>query len=132
MSTPFDEYEAIVSEAIDETYAGRLLVISRSGGKFVAGAETAGVEYLGIVDFNPVTLKPQDMGQYDGFQPNVAGERVDVSFDTGVIGPKSGWPKKGDHIKCLDVDGQPLLQVSHGEADGVGRVVFYCTPVSSS
>lgn len=153
MPSLFAGYESLVSEAIDGVWGDITRIVRRqSGQQFFAGpANGPFVDVVGIVDINPVTVRQQDEGSYDGFIPQLPGESYHVSYDLTNLRAAGYQPKKDDEIICLSQDEganlSPLtglsmaqvlanpalapltmtLKVTRADPDGLGRIICVCT-----
>lgn len=131
--TEFSALEQLVSDAIDGVFAESIRVIpmAKGGGDYNSRSEDTEreeIDAIGIIDYNPVVATVVDKGQYDGFQPAVAGEKIHVSFDMdqfqGVY-----LPRHRDVLVFVDRVGQPRVSISRDpEPDGIGRIVCFCVP----
>lgn len=131
MISLFAELESMVSEAIDGVY-GEPTRIDRfkKGDVFAASADGSrpSKTVIGIVDFNPVTVTTKDEGSYDGFQPNIAADRIHVSYDLSLFQDATEWPAALDVITLTERTGMPKLKlVKPPEDDGIGRILCICT-----
>lgn len=129
MSSLFAELEELVSEAVD-TVMGEPTRIDRrkKSGRFSSSAdgEAASITVVGVVDFNPVIADPKDKGQYDGYQPNLAGDKLHVSYATSSFASAEEYPTQDDHIVLTARSGCPSHRISRVDHDGLGRLVCVC------
>ncbi|WP_420408693.1 hypothetical protein [Hoeflea sp.] len=132
MTTPFADLEILVSDAVDSLMAEPTRIIRKKRGEIFAGTADgarATVDVVGVVDLNPLTVVAQDQGQYDGFQPTLAANKVHVSYKHGVFASRDAWPKQDDRIVALVRAGPPTYRVTKdAEDDGIGRVLCICVP----
>ncbi|RWM29408.1 hypothetical protein [Mesorhizobium sp.] len=132
MTTPFAELEKQVSAEIDAHHGELTRVVRKASGQYfsrVADGGRANVDIIGVLDFNPVMARPKDQGQYDGFQPGVAGDRIHVSYTASRFADRAAWPADGDEIWLLDpVRLGAKLRVTRTDPDGLGRIVCICVP----
>lgn len=129
MPSLFAELETRVSAEVDRVYAERTSIRPRVKTQHfgsVADADKQQIEVLGVVDFNPVVAQPRDLGQYDGFQPKLTGDRIIVSYTATLFTPET-MPKDGYEIVLVERNDK-VLSISRVEPDGLGRVVCVCTP----
>ena len=134
MPTLFAQMETAVSAAVDRLHEEPTRIIPRKGGEFVRGpTDPARAErsVLGVIDFNPVTVRAKEQSEYDGYRPELDGEKVHVSYTASRLGTPVVAPIKGDIIVALDRPGTPRFQIVSAEADGLGRVLCRCTPAES-
>ncbi|WP_378952078.1 hypothetical protein [Mesorhizobium sp. ANAO-SY3R2] len=133
MISEFADLEKLVSEAVDDVMGEPTRIVRKVKGEFLsrsADGSRAPLDVDGVVDFNPVLAKPMDMGQYDGYQPTTAADRIHVSYSEQVFADgKSAWPKDQDEIHLLAPEraGQ-ALRVTRVDPDGLGRLVCVCVP----
>lgn len=154
MVSRFSELEdRFLSPVIDGFYGEATRVVRKAPGEFFGSSENG--EYfdvVGIVDMNPVTVLAQDQSAYDGLQPQLAGDRIDVSYDLSLFNNLQTPPEAGDEIWALtreivigltdaqkrpltDILGDPVLvgiyimklRVNRVDPDGIGRIVCVCT-----
>jgi len=129
MSSLFAELEELVSEAVD-TVMGEPTRIDRrkKAGRFSSSAdgETASITVVGVVDFNPVIADPKDKGQYDGYQPNLSGDKLHVSYAVSSFTSTEDHPKQDDHIALIARTGCPSHRISRVDYDGLGRMICVC------
>lgn len=130
----FAAAEQVVSDAIDGWYGDKTRIQRQSSGGYFAGAaEGDPFVVTGIVDENPITIRVQDEGSYDGMQPQLGGDKWHVSYDISKFPVGEDLPDQGDHITILLEDGVtanpafPKLRVTRRDHDGIGRVVCVCT-----
>lgn len=132
MTTPFANLEKKLSSSIDRMYAENTRIIRKTKGEIfssVADGSRPPVDVVGVIDINPMTIVAQDQGQYDGFQPSFAANRIHVSYKYGVFADKDEWPRQDDRIVALDRTGTPTYRVTRdAEDDGIGRVLCICVP----
>lgn len=133
MPSLFAELETLASAAVD-TVMGELTRIEpqSKGGVFAGSADGSRPvldNIIGIPDFNPVTVTAQDEGTYDGFQPQLAGDRIHVSYAESSFPNAASWPQAGDYIVLKERSGIAKLKVHRGpERDGIGRFICICVP----
>lgn len=133
MTTRFAAAETKVSAAIDGWHGEMTRVSPRAAGQFVAGGpdpSRSEADVIGIIDFNPLVARIKDRSEYDGFRPEVEGERVHVTYATSRFASPAAWPRAKDHIEALDRPGSPAFQVVTVEPDGLGRILCKCVPVT--
>ncbi|TIS37509.1 hypothetical protein [Mesorhizobium sp.] len=132
MSTPFADLETLVSAEVDALMGEPTRVVRKVPGQYFsrsADGSRADVDVIGVVDYNPVMARPKDQGQYDGFQPGVAGDRIHVSYTDSRFADRAAWPADGDEIWLLDPARLGVkLRVTRADADELGRVVCICVP----
>ncbi|RWC91654.1 MAG: hypothetical protein EOS72_03085 [Mesorhizobium sp.] len=132
MTTPFAELEKRVSAEIDAHYGEATRVVRKVAGQYFSRSADGGranVDVIGVVDYNPVMARPKDQGQYDGFQPGVAGDRIHVSYTASRFTDRDAWPADGDEIWLLDPDRHGAkLRVTRSDPDELGRIVSVCVP----
>ncbi len=132
MSSIFAALEEMVSEVIDDVYAERTNIVRQEAGTIFSSAASSTrqpIEMIGIVDFNPVLATPVDRGQYDGFQPTIAGTRVHVSYDISKFASVEDLPREKDIILFPDRAGGKEYRITRPpEHDGLGRIVCICVP----
>ncbi|TIR24025.1 MAG: hypothetical protein E5X34_13300 [Mesorhizobium sp.] len=132
MTTPFAELEKQVSAEIDAHHGEATRIVRKAAGQYfsrVADGARANADVIGVVDHNPVMARPKDQGQYDGFQPGVAGSRISVSYAVTRFADKAAWPQDGDEIWLLDPDRLGAkLRVTRADPDGLGRIDCICVP----
>lgn len=128
MASPFAALENLVSAEVDALYAERTRVHPMTAGRVsrVADGARSVADAVGVVDFNPVLAKPQDMGQYDGYQPAVAADRIHVSYADSEL---PDGTQQNDEIELLEPErsGQ-RLRITRIDPDGLGRAVCVCVP----
>lgn len=126
MASPFAALENLVSDSVDELYAERTRILPMAAGRVsrVADGDRAIVDAMGVVDFNPVLAKAQDLGQYDGYQPTADADRIHVSYaDTEF----PAGTRKDDEIELLEPErGGQKLRITRVDPDGLGRFVCVC------
>lgn len=152
MPSLFAELESRVSNAIDGLHGEETRIVRSQKGEFFAGsANGAQADVIGIVDVNPITIKAQDEGNFDGLQATIPGEKYHVSYDLTKLAPWNFRPQPGDRIyyitkdervSLLPIKGLTLAQVIANGAyagflasllikrvdpDGMGRIVCVCT-----
>lgn len=123
----FAEFETLVSDAVDEFFGDEVTLFPRRRGEVssVADPDRDQITVVGVVDFNPRTVAPKGKEQYDAFQPNLAGEKVHVSFDENAF-PPGGRPKQADRLVAVLKSGTSTLEVVSVEPDELGRFVCPC------
>jgi hypothetical protein len=130
MTTPFAELEKIASDTIDDHMGEPTRIVRKVAGQYFsrsADGSRPPLEVVGIVDFNPVVARPKDQGQYDGYQPELSGDRIIVSYATTRFASRTDWPAKDDEIELLDPDRAGMkLRVTRPDPDGLGRLVCAC------
>lgn len=129
MSTPFAEYEDMVSDAVDDIHGERVRVVPMVDSKYHGRGESPDhepFEVIGVVDTNPLMAQVTDKGQYDGFQPNIGADKVHVSVDVHRFNDYT--PRAGDTLELLDRIGADQLPrkvtVKDPQPDGLGRIVL--------
>lgn len=133
MFSRFAAIERRVSSAIDTIYAepAEIVYMTKASGDFggkVVDISKPAFLTKGIADFNPVAADILDAGQYDGFQPAIAGEKIHVSFDAAKL-TASTLPREGDVIRLTSRLPIPALLINRPpEPDGLGRWVCICGP----
>jgi len=133
MPSLFAELETLASAAVD-TVMGELFRIEpqAKGGVFAGSADGARPvldDVVGIIDFKPVTITAQDEGTYDGFQPQLAGDEIHISFAESSFPNAASWPKAGDHVVAKERSGMPKFKLSRSpDRDGIGRFICVCVP----
>ena len=133
MPTLFAQMETAVSAAVDHLHMERTRLVPRASGEFVRGGQDPSRpvrEVMGVIDFNPATIRAREQSEYDGYRPELDGEKVHVSYTLSRLGAPAVLPSKGDLIEALDRPGVPVFQIVVVEADGLGRVLCRCTPSS--
>lgn len=131
MTTLFARMETAVSAAVDNVYGEPTRIVPRKMGEFVRGSSDPTRmerDVMGVIDFNPVTVRSKEMSEYDGYRPELDGEKVHVSYTASRLGSPVIPPAVGDYIVALDRPGTPRFQVVSVEADGIGRILCRCTP----
>lgn len=131
MTTLFARMETAVSAAVDAVHGERTRITPRVAGEFIRGGQdpTRVVrEVMGVIDFNPVTIRAREQSEYDGYRPELDGEKVHVSYTTSRLGVDV--PRKDDLIEALDLPGVPKFQIVVVENDGLGRTLCRCVPAS--
>lgn len=133
MPSLFAELETLVSDAVDTVMGELIRVEPQTKGEVFAGSADPDRpvvdDVVGIVDINPVTVTAQDEGTYDGFQPQLAGERVHISFAESAFSSAAAWPKQGDLLVAKERSGMPKYRLNHPpQRDGIGRFVCICVP----
>lgn len=131
MPTLFAQMETAVSAAVDHLHMERTRLVPRAPGEFIRGGQdpTRVVrEVMGVIDFNPVTIRAREQSEYDGYRPELDGEKVHVSYTASRLGAFT--PRKDDLIEALDRPGVPKFQIITAEPDGLGRVLCRCVPAS--
>lgn len=124
----FAELETIVSGHLDRVFGDAVILMPRRQGEVssIADPDREQITVVGIVDFNPRTISPKGKEQYDAFQPNLAGEKVHVSFDVNVFPSDGARPKQGDRLVAMLKYGTLTFEVVTVEADELGRLVTPC------
>lgn len=133
MPSLFAELETLASAAVDTVMGELIRVEPQTKGDVFSGSAdgTRPVldDIVGIVDINPVTVSAQDEGTYDGFQPQLAGDRIHVSFAESSFQSAASWPKQGDILVAKERSGMPKFRLNHPpQRDGIGRFVCICVP----
>lgn len=131
MPTLFAQMETAVSSAVDHLHMERTRITPRVKGEFARGGQDSTRvvrEVMGVIDFNPVTIRAREQSEYDGYRPELDGEKVHVSYTASRLG--SAIPRKDDLIEALDRPGVPKFQIVTAEPDGLGRVLCRCVPAS--
>lgn len=131
MTTLFARMETAVSAAVDAVHGERTRIVPRGRGEFVRGGQDPSRvvrEIMGVIDFNPITIRAREQSEYDGYRPELDGEKVHVSYTASRLG--SDIPRKDDMIEALDRPGAPKFQIITAEPDGLGRVLCRCVPAS--
>lgn len=133
MPSLFAGLETLASASIDTVMGELIRVEPQAKGDVFAGSadSTRPVldDVVGIVDINPVTVTAQDEGTYDGFQPQLAGDRTHVSFAESSFLSAASWPKQGDILVAKERSGMPKFRLTHPpQRDGIGRFVCICVP----
>jgi hypothetical protein len=132
MPSLFSELETLASAAVD-TVMGELIRIDpmKKGEVFASSVDGARqqVTVTAVVDFNPVAVTVQDEGSYDGFQPQLAGDRIHVSIALSSFQGSSQYPQANDVIVALERPGMPKFRLTRApDHDGIGRMVCPCVP----
>ncbi len=133
MPSLFAELEALASSAVD-TVMGELTRIDPQGKGDVFAGSADGTrpvidDIVGIVDLSPIVVTAQDEGTYDGFQPQLAGDRIHVSYAESSFPNAAAWPKKGDFIIAKERSGMPKYRLTRDpDRDGIGRFICVCVP----
>lgn len=124
----FAYLETIVSGHVDAVFGDPITIMPRRRGEVSSAADPDRPEstVVGVVDFNPRTISPKGKEQYDAFQPNLAGEKVHVSFDVNVFASAAARPKQGDRLVAHLKEGTFTFEVVSCEEDGLGRLVAPC------
>lgn len=133
MPTLFAQMETAVSAAVDHLHMERTRITPRVKGEFVRGGQDpnrVAREVMGVIDLNPVTIRAREQSEYDGFRPELDGEKVHVSYTASRLGSPVDMPRTGDLIEALDRPGVPKYQITIVEGDGLGRVLCRCVPAS--
>ncbi len=129
MAAPFAILETLVSAEVDAMYGEGTRIHPMAAGRVsrIADGAREAFNAVGVVDFNPILAKPQDMGQYDGYQPTVAADRIHVSYSEPAIA--GGDVRQDDEIELLSAhrNGQ-RLRITRIDPDGLGRRVCVCVP----
>ncbi len=130
--TLFADLETLVSAEVDALMAEATRIERKVAGQYFArsaDAERPPLEVAGVVDYNPVIARPKDMGQYDGYQPSLAGDRIHVSYTAALFPSRGLWPADGDEIHLLDPKRNGVrLRVTRTDPDELGRIVCICVP----
>lgn len=126
----FDEIESLASDAIDCTYGDEILIIRTQRGEFFTDSEVNDAYVIvGIVDLNPMVIQVQDKSQYDGFQPDVSGQKVHVSIDLDEFSSKEDHPDQHDILKVKNGPRKGSYKISaRPQNDGAGRILCVCVP----
>lgn len=126
----FDEIETLVSEAIDEVYGDEIVIIRTERGEFFTRSQADSDHVVtGIIDLNPMVIQVQDKSQYDGFQPDVSGQKVHVSIDLDEFSSKADYPDQHDILKVNDGPRKGSYKISaKPQNDGAGRILCVCVP----
>lgn len=130
MPSVFAGLERKVSAAVDGLYGEITRVHYRvTGGNFGSTADGGALpaQVVGIVDFKPVVVRMQDKSQYDGFQPDLAGDKSHVSYAESAFVAPNRFPRAGDEIELIDRAGFARLKVVRVDPDGIGRFICVCT-----
>ena len=128
MPTQFANVERLVSAAVDRVHGETTLISPRKSGEFTRGAadpDRQSQTVIGVIDLNPVTVRAREKSEYDGYRPELDGEKVHVSYTATRL---ASMPRKGDQITAVDQPGQPKFQIVSVEDDGLGRVLCRCVP----
>jgi hypothetical protein len=132
MPSLFAELETLVSSAVDTVMGERTRIEpQRRGEVFGSSADNSRpiLEVVGVVDFNPVAVTAQDEGTYDGFQPQLAGDKIHVSYALSSFPNAAAYPKAGDVIIAVERPGMPKFRLTRDpDHDGVGRMICVCVP----
>lgn len=129
MPSSFAELENLISEAVDSVMGEPTRIDRRrKSGRFSSSADDDrdSVTVTGVVDFNPVIADPKDKGQYDGFQPNLSGDKLHVSYAESSFTSKDEYPTQDDTIVLTGRPDQPCFRISRVDFDGLGRMVCIC------
>ncbi|MCO5144543.1 MAG: hypothetical protein M9895_00040 [Aquamicrobium sp.] len=129
MPSSFAELENLISEAVDSVMGEPTRIDRRrKSGRFSSSADDDrdSVTVTGVVDFNPVIADPKDKGQYDGFQPNLSGDKLHVSYAESSFASSDEHPTQDDTIVLIGRPGQPSFRISRVDHDGLGRMVCVC------
>lgn len=126
----FAQYERMVSTAIDGVFGDPVIFQPRRKGEVSSWRDDPDrppMALTGIVDFNPRITPAKGKEQYDAFQPDLAAEKVHVSFDIEhfVLG-RAQWPKQGDLLTASLKDGIHQLEVIVAQPDELGRLLCPC------
>lgn len=127
MPSLFAELESLVSEAIDTVYGEPTRIERVQKGQVFAGSASSSIDRIGIVDINPVTVRVQDEGSNDGMQPQLAGEKIHVSYDESSFAAGE-VPEVGNKIVAFTRPGAPAYLVTRVDPDGIGRFICVCKP----
>ena len=128
--TIFADLERLASAAVDERMAEATRIELRVAGQYFsrsADVDRSSLNAAGVVDYNPVMVRPKDMGQYDGYQPELAGDRIHVSYADHQFAGRADWPEPGDEI-VLIARADRRLRISRADPDELGRIVCVCVP----
>ncbi len=130
MTSLFADIETLVSNAVDGVYGEQARILRQSKNQYFAGSADSSrptTLVTAVFDKNPVLARPQDEGNYDGFQPQVGADRYHVSINKRLFADKSLWPAQGDRIEAVNNPSIPMLRVTRPpEDDGIGRIVCIC------
>lgn len=132
MPSLFAELETLVSSAVD-TVMGELIRFDpmKSGDVFASSADGARqqVTVVAVIDFNPVAVTAHDERTYDGFQPQLAGDRVHISVALSSFQDASLYPQANDVAVALERPGMPKFRITRApDHDGIGRMICVCVP----
>ena len=129
MPSRFAALEQKVSAAVDGMYGEITRIHYRVRGDHFGSAPapaTVPTEVVGIFDLKPVVVRMQDKSQYDGFQPDLVGDKVHVSYsESSFVGPEK-WPKDGDFIELVERPEFGQLRIIRVDPDGIGRFICVC------
>jgi len=129
--TLFADLEKLVSAEVDALMGEPTRIDRKTAqNQYFARSEDASrasVTAVGVVDFNPIIARPKDMGQYDGYQPDVAADRIHVSYAETEFVSRETRPREQDEIVLLDRDNR-RLRVTRVDPDELGRMVCVCVP----
>ncbi|WEJ60233.1 hypothetical protein [Devosia sp. FJ2-5-3] len=129
----FAQYERIVSTHIDGVFGDPVEFHPKKRGEVSVVDDPIRPKrnLVGIVDFNPRVTPAKGKEQYDAFQPDLAAEKVHVSFDIASFTSRADWPQQGDHLIARLKDGVHRLDVIAAQPDEVGRLVCPCKLLKS-
>lgn len=127
----FADFEAMVSQAVDDLYGETVRVEPRADGKFVrqgADADRPAFDITdAVVDIQPAVARLRNAGRNDGDTAEISADLCHISIADSRLGL---MPRRGDRFVLVERVGSPVWQVAKDpEPDGLGRTVFPCTPV---
>lgn len=128
--TIFADLERLVSAEVDAHMAEATRIDRKVAGQYFSRSADDGrgaVEVVGVVDFNPVMARPKDLGQYDGYQPELAADKIHISYADDLFASRADWPVPGDEIILL-ARANRRLRVTRVDPDELGRIVCVCVP----
>lgn len=132
MTTPFADLEKLVSVEVDALMGELTRVVRKVSGQYFSRSADGGradIDVIGVVDYNPIMARPKDQGQYDGFQPGLAADKIHVSYTDSRFASRDAWPVDGDEIWLLDPTRSGVkLRVTRSDPDELGRIVCICVP----
>lgn len=126
----FDDIESLVSETIDETYGDEIVIIRTARGEFFTKSQADKTHVVtGIIDLNPMVIQVQDKSQYDGFQPDVSGQKVHISIDLDEFQKQADQPDQHDILEVEKGCNKGRYKISaKPQNDGIGRILCVCVP----
>lgn len=128
----FADLETLVSTEVDAHMGEPTRIVRKVAGQYFsrsADVERAKIDAVGVVDFNPIMARPKDMGQYDGYQPELAADRIHVSYAVTAFRCREEWPAGNDDIVLLDPSRQGRrIRITRVDPDELGRLVCVCVP----
>ncbi|MDQ0510884.1 hypothetical protein [Ancylobacter amanitiformis] len=128
----FAEYEAMVTQAVDDLYGERVRVEPRADSKFVLASadpdRPATTIEAAVVDLQPAVARLRNAGRNDADMAEVSADLCHISIADARL-PFA--LRRGDRFRLIDRPEQPVWAVSkEPEPDGIGRTVFRCVSIS--